>query len=391
MRGELIRETAVKYGQAPPLAAMKRGTEYMIDENYERLAAALEALPSGFPKTPSRVELRILKKAFTAEEAELTGHMSRKYETINELAGRVGWSAKKVREVLQSVLPRKLVRKRVDEKQEYYRLGPFIVGWWEALMEGPMCHDIEFATLTQQLMREGGGERIMAPRPGVLGVVPARGSLKPELLQPYDDIDAHFARYERFGLIDCVCRVDRNLLGSKCSKPVKRCGFVGLPPRIPLSESVLNREQALKLFTQLEDEGHVHTGFYGFIMGAETPQFVGCCNCCGDCCGILRVINEGISTEGPQRSNYRAFLKTESCLACGDCVERCQVHAITQDKAGIAEINRDKCIGCGLCVIKCAGDAIELVPVSAEEWFHVPTSFEEWEERRLQNISTVQH
>jgi Pyruvate/2-oxoacid:ferredoxin oxidoreductase delta subunit len=361
----------------------------MGNESYERLAEALEALPGGFPKTPSRVELRLLKKAFTVEEAELTGHMSRKYETVSELATRVGLTATRVRELLQSLLPRALVRRRIVDKQEQYRLGPFMVGWYEAVMEGPMRNDIEFATLFEQYMREGGSERIMSPRPGVLGVVPARGSLKRELLQPYDDIDAHFARHERFGLVDCVCRLERNLLGSDCSKPVKRCGFVGLPPQTPLSEYVLEREQALKLFAQLEDEGHVHTGFYGFIRGAETPQFVGCCNCCGDCCGVLRAVNEFGVAEGPQRSNYRAVLNAESCIACGDCVERCQVHAITQDAEGIAVLNRDRCIGCGLCVIRCPGDAIELVPVSPEEWFYVPSSFEEWEERRLSQMGTM--
>ncbi len=53
----------------------------------------------------------------------------------------------------------------------------------------------------------------------------------------------------------------------------------------------------MKLFAQLEEQGHVHTDFYGFTAGAETPQFVGCCNCCGDCCGVLRAINEFGSSE----------------------------------------------------------------------------------------------
>lgn len=358
----------------------------MGNENYERLSKALEALPGGFPETPSRVELRLLKKAFTEEEAELAGYMSRKYETVSEVASRTRIPEEKVKSLLNNLLPRRLIRRRVSNGREEYRLGPFILGWYEALMLGKMRNDIEFATLFEQYMKEEGGERIMSPRPGILGVVPARGSLKKELLQSYDDIDAHFARHERFMVVDCVCRIQRNLLGSKCSRPVKRCGFVGLPLQIPLSDNVLDREQALKLFTQLEEEGHVHTGFYGFISGAETPQFVGCCNCCGNCCGILRAINDWGLAEGPQRSNYRAVLKEENCIACGDCVERCQVHAITQDTKGIAILNRERCIGCGLCVIRCPGDAIELVPVSREEWFDVPASFEEWEERRLKTL-----
>jgi electron transport complex protein RnfB len=361
----------------------------MGNENYERLAKALEALPGGFPETPSRVELHLLKKAFTEEEAELAGCMSRKYETVSEVASRTRKPEARVKSLLNNLLPRRLIRRRVSNGREEYRLGPFVVGWYEALMGGKMRNDMEFATLFEQYMKEGGGERIMSPRPGLLGVVPARGSLKKELIQSYDDIDAHFARHERFEVIDCVCRIERNLLGSKCSRPVKRCGFVGVPPQTPLSEHVLDREQALKLFTQLEEEGHVHTGFYGFISGAETPQFVGCCNCCGDCCGVLRAVNDFGLAEGPQRSNYRAVLKEENCLACGDCVERCQVHAITQDANGIAILNRERCIGCGLCVIRCPSDAIELAPVSREEWFDVPTSFEDWEERRLKTLGMM--
>ncbi len=46
-------------------------------------------------------------------------------------------------------------------------------------------------------------------------------------------------------------------------------------------------------------------------------------------------------------------------------------------------VERATCIGCGVCVIGCPTDAIALEPVSAEEWFHVPSSMADWEERRL--------
>jgi hypothetical protein len=54
---------------------------------------------------------------------------------------------------------------------------------------------------------EGGGEKIFCPRPGPQGVIPYRGSLKPEWLkrEPHNDIDAHFQRHDRFLVIDCVC------------------------------------------------------------------------------------------------------------------------------------------------------------------------------------------
>ena len=65
------------------------------------------------------------------------------------------------------------------------------------------------------------------------------------------------------------------------------------------------------------------------------------------------------------------------------------MHAITEDEDSVPLLDRAKCLGCGLCVIRCPTDAIELAPVSAEEWFYVPASFEEWEEIRLRNLESM--
>ena len=35
----------------------------MSELSYERLADALDALPNGFPRMPSRIDIRILKKS----------------------------------------------------------------------------------------------------------------------------------------------------------------------------------------------------------------------------------------------------------------------------------------------------------------------------------------
>ena len=108
-------------------------------------------------------------------------------ETAAEIAKRVGRDESQVRETLESLIPRRLVRLDspgmsapglaptvVGEKK--YRLGPFLVGWYEANMR---LLGGEFAELFEQFVIEGGGERIFSPRPGVLGVVPVRGSVKP--------------------------------------------------------------------------------------------------------------------------------------------------------------------------------------------------------------------
>jgi len=387
------------------------------DDAYERLADALDALPHGFARTASGVEIKLIKMAFTEEEVWLAGQLTRFPETAAAIAKRVGRDEAEVTATLESLIPRRLVR--VDwpgmtapglaptlAGVKRYRLGPFLVGWYEANMR---LLDREFAQLFEQFVVEGGGERIFAPRPGVLGVVPVRGSLKPEYIErePHLDIDAHFQRHERFLVVPCVCKREIEVLhGESCRKPMKRCGFVGLPPQTPLGETVLDREEASTLLTRLEEMGHVHLAFYGFTMSAESPQFVGTCNCCSCCCGIFHGQKLAGVPEGAQKSNYRAVIDPEPCTACGACIQRCPVDAISEGPKrvpwavpsvsagttpellpGKSVVDRDKCIGCGVCMIGCTEDAIVMEPVSVEEWFHVPSSMAEWEDMRLQNLA----
>lgn len=44
---------------------------------YEQLADALDRLPNGFPKTASRVEIQILEKICSPEDAALAGQLGK--------------------------------------------------------------------------------------------------------------------------------------------------------------------------------------------------------------------------------------------------------------------------------------------------------------------------
>jgi len=43
----------------------------VTEDIYEQLAKALDRLPNGFPRTPSNVEIAILEKIFSLEEASI--------------------------------------------------------------------------------------------------------------------------------------------------------------------------------------------------------------------------------------------------------------------------------------------------------------------------------
>jgi Na+-translocating ferredoxin:NAD+ oxidoreductase subunit B len=385
------------------------------EDIYERLADAMDALPAGFTRTPSRLEIKLLKLVFTPEEALIASTLSRKLETAAEIAERLGLPEDEVTVLLEGMIPRRMVRMdtlaletgvkglgRIEAKPgeepeaetvKKYRLNPFLVGWYESYLQESKPTNREFAQIYEQYVIEGGGEKILSPRPGPQGVIPLRGSLKPEWLkrEPHNDIDAHFQRHDRFLVLDCVCKKEKAAAhGHSCEMPNKRCGFVGMPPVVPLSENVLSREEAIKLWNELDAMGTmVIQGFYGFTMGAEAPQFVGGCHCCGCCCSIMNAARLAGLKETVQRSNYRAVKDNEKCKSCGECVLRCQVfaHRINETPGGKPVYDREKCLGCGACGLGCPTGALCLEPVSEEEWFQVASSFTEWEERRLEYLA----
>ena len=53
---------------------------------YQSLAIELDKIPNGFPKTSSGVELKILAKLFTPEEAALASSLSLVPESVAEVA-----------------------------------------------------------------------------------------------------------------------------------------------------------------------------------------------------------------------------------------------------------------------------------------------------------------
>jgi electron transport complex protein RnfB len=62
----------------------------MATEVYERLAQFLDELPAGFPKSESGVEMRILRRLFSPEEAELAMHLTLLTEEARVIARRAG-------------------------------------------------------------------------------------------------------------------------------------------------------------------------------------------------------------------------------------------------------------------------------------------------------------
>lgn len=51
-------------------------------------------------------------------------------------------------------------------------------------------------------------------------------------------------------------------------------------------------------------------------------------------------------------------IDTDSCIACGACVDTCPVEALSVEDYAI--VNEDECIECGACTSSCPVDALSL-------------------------------
>lgn len=349
----------------------------MNGDVYDRLADALDRLPNGFPRTASGVEIRVLQKMFTADEAALACQLTGIFETIAEIAERVGLSTRETAQQLKNLAERGMVWNVMQAGRAYFRLAPFIVGVYEAQVN---VIDHELAHLIEDYFNEG-GQGIMAFQPALHRVVPAQKSIKSEWILPYDDVRSILLSAKAFSVQDCICRRQQNLLGHPCEFPLTYCLSFSQNERAARPGDI-SQSEALAILDKAEEIGLVHT-----VANVVEGVFY-ICNCCGCCCGILRGITEFGIENSVAFANYFAVIDADLCVRCGICSGRCQVKAITE-VGGVSVVDRKRCIGCGLCVTGCPNEAARLERKPDAETVHPPVDYGAWEEERLRHRGLV--
>ena len=125
----------------------------------------------------------------------------------------------------------------------------------------------------------------------------------------------------------CSCRRARRLMGEGCGHLEEdMCMYVN-DNAVNYSETgahrLISKEEAFEILKRAEDNGLVHE--LNVTPGYDDTTAI--CNCCGCSCFALRIATYFRAPDAI-RTNYIARVDKEKCVACGQCVENCQLNAV---------------------------------------------------------------
>jgi NAD-dependent dihydropyrimidine dehydrogenase PreA subunit/predicted transcriptional regulator len=326
----------------------------MAKEIYQKLQEQLDQYSVGFPATDSGVEIKILERLFTEEEAEISLHLSMALETPESVAQRTERNPEAVAVLLDHMAEKGLVfRLRRGDTAKYGAI-PFILGIYEFQLKSM---DRELAQLFEDYLQEAFHKKFTELKPSILRTIPIHHSV--DVSHPvatYEDSRQIIKNQKLIAVADCICQVQQDLIGQGCDKPREVCFSFGSAAQYYIDLGMgrqVTIEEALEILDRCEEAGLVN-------QPANVINPGGMCNCCGDCCPMLRVIKKHPRPIEMVLSNYYAAVNPDECTACEICLERCQMEAISISEDDVAEINLDRCIGCGLCVTTCPTKALRL-------------------------------
>ena len=350
---------------------------------YTRLAKKLDRLPQGFPATKSGVELRILRKIFAPEDAEMALRLKPMPETAEHIARRLGHPEDEMRAILDGLADRGQIGSFKLKGKQRYALMPFVVGIFEFQLSRM---DRELAELCEEyaphLANTLGGAG-----PPLARVVPVHRRLDSRAtVLAYEDTRTMIEGARSFRVMDCICRVEKALQDEPCSHTLETCLAFSREENAyegsPVGGRTITRDEALAVLESAENEGLVHCT-YNF---ENDQMFV--CNCCSCCCGFLRLLTEFEAPNGLVRSNWEAVIDEEICEVCGVCAnERCPVEAVAETDDGTYRVIGERCIGCGVCVETCPSEAMQLRPRPEPERTAPPRNIVDWSVQRTANRS----
>jgi Pyruvate/2-oxoacid:ferredoxin oxidoreductase delta subunit len=325
----------------------------MTDGVYERLREFLDQFPIGFPKTASGVEMRILRRLFTPEQAEVAVLLSPVPEEAAQIAARSERDGDRLTLVLEGMADDGLVLRLRRKGRTLFQAAPFMIGIYEYSVKKI---DPELAALFKEYYDTAFQTELGASNIPGFKVIPVGRHIAADMtLLPYHRLEEEVRAARKISVAECICRKEARLLGHACDHPMETCLSFGVAAEYYIETGLgreISAEEALGILKAADESGLVHAG-------ANSKHLSNICNCCPCCCASLKgIVHKGHDKRKYINALYEAMVDQAECTACETCLDRCPVGAIVVEDT--ARVDRDRCLGCGLCAGACPAEAISL-------------------------------
>jgi len=323
------------------------------EEIYHALAERLSKTPEGAPINEDL--MAILHRLYTESEALVGGKFSSIPMTLDKIAAITGIEENDLKVILDGMSDKGLVLDIPRKDSFYYMLAPMLVGFFEYtfMRTGDHASLKELAELfetyfhSEGVMKEIAGLDTKIMRTLIYeSIIPL--AVETEVLD-YEKATEIIRQSGGGAITMCACRHEASHLGNACDAPVEVCMSLGRAAEWIVRKGLgkpATVEDLLGVLARTQELGLVH--LCDNVM--NKPTYI--CNCCGCCCKVLRGINEQ-QVFATQTSNFIPSIELESCISCGICADRCQIHAITmtdqENGREVPVLNNERCIGCGAC------------------------------------------
>ncbi len=345
----------------------------MSQDLYRTLQERLDTYSLGFPATESGVEIELLKELFSEDDANVFLKLSPILETPEVIAGKIGLAIDDTRARLEDMAGRGLLFRLKKGDTPRYGAIPFMHGLVEF---NTLRMSRRFAGLLERYFAEGFRGAIAKSSGLFLRTIPVGESITPEHhVASFDDAAEILKKASPIVVSECTCRKHSSIMEHDCGRPIETCFMFGSMARYYIDYGIgreVSYDEAIGILKKCNEEGLV-------VQPATAQNPTGMCNCCGDCCAVLRSLKLLPKPAEAVFSNHYAVVDASLCTGCEACVERCQMEALAlNDIAAVIAIDMDRCIGCGLCVTACLVEALSL-EVKPEGSFRTPpaTSMEQ--------------
>ncbi len=317
--------------------------------------------------------LAFLRDVFTEEQARLGAEFPTGAHTLKHLAEQLNRDEGLLERLLEEMADEGLIfveKKERGEKE--YSLSPFAPGIFEfQSLRGEETDKVKKRLALIRGVHEGlgalAGDLFRNPElanetlgtPGLRTLAVETELPTDTQIATWEQISTILDREESFAVGACACRQEKKLSGDPCKidAPRDACIYFGKVADFMIDREFAKRyskQELLALLERCEEKGLVHN--INNFLGDNIVL----CNCCGCCCNFLVRMKHYRGLKQVAGSNFVAVADQETCIGCGDCLDRCQMDALEMEGETVRVIE-EYCIGCGNCISACPSESLSLV------------------------------